>query len=54
MEQWLPFIKDVGFPIIVTFYLLHRIEAKLDTMIDAIQLLPHQMKERSFHPKLKA
>ncbi|TFE02171.1 YvrJ family protein [Jeotgalibacillus salarius] len=29
MEQWISFISDVGFPIIVTLYLLHRIEAKL-------------------------
>ncbi|MEH7380445.1 YvrJ family protein [Bacillus sp. JJ1533] len=28
MEQFLPFIQEVGFPVVVTFYLLHRIETK--------------------------
>ncbi|THE09928.1 YvrJ family protein [Bacillus timonensis] len=44
MEQFLPFIQEVGFPVVVTFYLLHRIETKLDSLIDAIQLLPQSMK----------
>ena len=45
MEQWLPFIQDVGFPILVTFYLLHRIETKLDSVIESIQTLPVKMIE---------
>ncbi len=40
MEMWLPLLAEVGFPIVVTFYLLHRIEAKLDTLNESIQLLP--------------
>ncbi|WP_230137716.1 YvrJ family protein, partial [Peribacillus frigoritolerans] len=32
MDQILPFVSDIGFPIIVTLYLLHRIETKLDTL----------------------
>ncbi|WP_099354517.1 YvrJ family protein [Fredinandcohnia onubensis] len=44
MDQLLPFIQEVGFPVIVTFYLLHRIESKLDSVIDSIQMLPNSMK----------
>ncbi|MFC7061390.1 YvrJ family protein [Halobacillus seohaensis] len=36
MENWLPFITDLGFPIAVTFYLLHRIEGKLDVLIETL------------------
>ncbi|MGM7634255.1 YvrJ family protein [Bacillus sp. Hm123] len=45
MEQLLPFIQDVGFPIVVTFYLLYRMEAKLDAVIQSIQTLPEKMRE---------
>ncbi|WP_453996187.1 YvrJ family protein [Bacillus nitroreducens] len=44
MEHLLPFIQEVGFPVVVTFYLLHRIETKLDSVIDSIQMLPQNMK----------
>ncbi|THE11908.1 YvrJ family protein [Bacillus timonensis] len=44
MEQFLPLIQEVGFPVVVTFYLLHRIETKLDSVIDSIQMLPQSMK----------
>ncbi len=46
MEQLIPFISDVGFPIVVTLYLLHRIEAKLDTVVHSIQSLPSRMQDR--------
>jgi hypothetical protein len=46
MEQIIPFISEVGFPIVVTLYLLHRIEAKLDVVIQSIQSLPDRMNER--------
>lgn len=29
MEQWITWIPEVGFPILVTFYLLHRIDHRL-------------------------
>lgn len=48
MEEWLPFIKDVGFPIVVTLYLLHRIEAKLDLLNDSIVTLPDKLSERRY------
>ncbi|WP_453993156.1 YvrJ family protein [Bacillus nitroreducens] len=43
MEDLLLFIKEVVFPVVVTFYLLHRIETKLDSVIDSIQMLPQSM-----------
>lgn len=46
MEQLIPFISDVGFPIVVTLYLLHRIEAKLDTVVQSIQSLPGRLQDR--------
>ncbi|OXS77433.1 YvrJ family protein [Domibacillus enclensis] len=45
MELILPLIQEVGFPIAVTFYLLYRIETKLDSVIQTIQNLPDKMKE---------
>lgn len=43
MEIWLPLIKEVGFPIAVTFYLLHRIEGKLNLLIESIHALPDKL-----------
>jgi hypothetical protein len=45
LEPYVSFISDVGFPVVVTFYLLHRIEAKLDSVIESIQNLPQQLAE---------
>ncbi|MCM3729119.1 YvrJ family protein [Neobacillus cucumis] len=44
MEQIIPFISEVGFPIVVTLYLLYRIESKLDLVVQSIQNLPERMK----------
>ncbi|MCM3728941.1 YvrJ family protein [Neobacillus cucumis] len=44
MEQIIPFISEVGFPIVVTLYLLYRIESKLDLVVQSIQNLPDRMK----------
>lgn len=43
MDVWIPFVREVGFPIVVTLYLLHRIEGKLDVLIDSIHALPEKM-----------
>lgn len=45
MEEFIPLISEVGFPIVVTLYLLHRIEAKLDVVVTSIQSLPERLKE---------
>jgi len=44
MEQFIPIISEVGFPIAVTLYLLYRIESKLDLVVQSIQNLPERMK----------
>lgn len=43
MEEWLPLIQDVGFPIVVTLYLLHRIEGKLEKLNTSLERLPERM-----------
>ncbi|MEH7504336.1 YvrJ family protein [Neobacillus drentensis] len=47
MDQLIPIISEVGFPIVVTLYLLYRIESKLDMVVSSIQNLPDRMKERT-------
>nr|WP_277398182.1 YvrJ family protein [Neobacillus citreus] len=44
VEQFISFINEVGFPIVVTLYLLYRIESKLDLVVQSIQSLPERMK----------
>ncbi|KAB8133088.1 YvrJ family protein [Gracilibacillus oryzae] len=45
MEQtWIALITDLGFPVAVTFYLLHRVETKLNTLIESIVALPEKMR----------
>jgi hypothetical protein len=46
MDQFIPIISEVGFPIVVTLYLLYRIESKLDLVVQSIQTLPERMKEQ--------
>jgi YvrJ protein family len=47
MQELIPLISEVGFPVVVTLYLLYRIEAKLDNVVESIQNLPERMRERS-------
>ncbi|MBU8919284.1 YvrJ family protein [Bacillus sp. FJAT-29953] len=44
MDQIISFINEVEFPIVVTLYLLYRIESKLDLVVQSIQSLPERMK----------
>jgi hypothetical protein len=44
MESFIPLISEVGFPIVVTLYLLYRIELKLDVVVESIQGLPERLK----------
>ncbi|AEE97724.1 YvrJ family protein [Mahella australiensis] len=39
MEQWLSSIANLGFPIVVSIYLLVRIEAKLENLTGSINEL---------------
>jgi hypothetical protein len=43
LTEWLGMIKDVGFPIVVTLYLLYRIEHKLDELNNSIRELPGRL-----------
>lgn len=36
MEEWIRLIEEIGFPIIVTFYLLYRLEVKLEAIHGAL------------------
>nr|WP_106784758.1 YvrJ family protein [Lysinibacillus timonensis] len=36
MEEWIMVIQEIGFPILVSFYLLYRIETKLDAIHTAL------------------
>jgi hypothetical protein len=36
MDQWISLVQEIGFPIIVSFHLLHRIETKLVAIHDAL------------------
>lgn len=46
MDTWISFLTEVGFPIAVTFYLLHRIEGKLNLLIESIHALPDKMRNQ--------
>jgi hypothetical protein len=45
VETLMPFISEVGFPIVVTLFLLNRIEAKLDVVVQSIQSLPERIRD---------
>jgi hypothetical protein len=45
VDEVIPFISEVGFPILVTLYLLYRIEANLDVVVTSIQILPEKLRE---------
>jgi len=45
MTEWFTLVSDVGFPVVVTLYLLHRIELKLDTVVLSIQHLTDEVKK---------
>ncbi|MFC3419622.1 YvrJ family protein [Salinicoccus hispanicus] len=37
--EWVTLVSDVGFPAVITFFLLHRMEQKLDDLIISIRQL---------------
>lgn len=39
MDEWMRLIQEVGFPIFVSFYLMHRVESKLEAIHDALVTL---------------
>ncbi|MFV8830302.1 YvrJ family protein [Alkalihalobacterium sp. APHAB7] len=43
MEIWMSLLSEFGFPIMVTLYLLHRVEKQLDAVNLSIQRLPESI-----------
>jgi len=39
VEQWITVIQEIGFPIVVSFYLLNRIETKLEAIYSVLVTL---------------
>ncbi|MCT8139136.1 YvrJ family protein [Anaerobacillus sp. CMMVII] len=39
MEMWIPLISEYGFPVMITLYLLYRIETKLDLLNESFNKL---------------
>lgn len=35
--EWIRLVGDIGFPMAITFFLLHRMERKLDDLIHSIK-----------------
>ncbi|MYL34791.1 YvrJ family protein [Pontibacillus yanchengensis] len=44
MDQWMTWIPEIGFPVVLSFYLLHRMEGKLDMLISSIHSLAGNIK----------
>lgn len=40
-------VSNVGFPIVIAIYLLHRFERKLDTLVENIQILSQVIEKQS-------
>lgn len=39
VAEWMGLLSEVGFPIVISFYLLHRIEQKLEAICKALKEL---------------
>lgn len=39
MAEWFEFIQNIGFPIVIAFYLLHRVENRLQAIQDVLMEL---------------
>ncbi len=53
MEIWIPLISEYGFPIVITLYLLHRIEKKLDLLNNSMIELTVFLKGTPFTEETK-
>lgn len=38
-EGFVQLVSNMGFPIVITIYLLHRFEKKMDALVESIQTL---------------
>ena len=48
METWIPLISEYGFPVMITLYLLHRIEKKLELLNSSVQQLVVSMNQQAY------
>ncbi|MFC0469176.1 YvrJ family protein [Halalkalibacter kiskunsagensis] len=48
MDMWLPLLSEFGFPVMVTLYLLHRVENKLDSINQSIVKLPEHLYQQQY------
>lgn len=48
MEQWITLIQEIGFPIVISFYLLHRIEVKLEAIYSVLASMKSMNGEKVF------
>jgi hypothetical protein len=53
MEMWLPLISEYGFPVMITLYLLYRIEAKLDLLNDSVTELARVIQGNTLGEEVK-
>ncbi|WP_246147373.1 YvrJ family protein [Aneurinibacillus danicus] len=45
-SEWINLIRNVGFPIVVTFYLLLRLEKSFHQLSEAVQDMMDEMRKR--------
>lgn len=45
MEEWITSVSNYGFPIVVSIYLLIRLETKLDYLTESIRELTIELKK---------
>lgn len=45
MKEWVNFIANVGFPIFITVYLLFRLEAVMDKVMDSLDELKQTLRK---------
>ena len=49
LQPFIALISNMGFPIAMSIYLLHRMEQRLDTMIHLLTELNHHLKKEWIH-----
>ena len=52
LKPFIALISNMGFPIAMSIYLLHRMEQRLDTMIHLLTELNHHLKKEWLHTGL--
>lgn len=53
MEMWIPLISEYGFPVMITLYLLNRIEKKLDLLNESMHSIAHVLNRSESEDKCR-